>query len=805
MHDAYAGYRSRPIARSWATPMKDCPTHSLAFDHFDLDDEQRREALFTLANGVISWRACSPEACAVPRPDGHYPGLYRAGWYDDAARQVNGTTTHTAALVNLPDPFGLTLSLNHQPWFELGPDTLQSYHQHVDMQRGVLTRRLSLLLADVPVELVETRFVSLANAQLAVLRWELHADKPLTGLRVRTTLDNSRGNYLIERDRDYEGRRLHSHRWEHLADGRAGVVATLEDASRKVAVAVQTVAPCQWQGQVVDDRLVQEGTVEWPERGPLVLEKRVIVQVDDEFHGLSSSMAALPDTSHAQLLAAHEQAWQDTWAYGRIRVADPAVDHPLQFAGWHIQQTVSALSTGHDLGFPARGWQEGYFGQVFWDELFAFPLFATHRPELASSLLDYRHARLPAARRRAARLGCSGAMFPWRSAHDGEEQTPPFQYYPISGNWVPDPTHLQRHIGSAVAYDAWTLYLATGDEQQLAGKIGDLIIEVARYWASVARFDESRQRYVIEGVIGPDEYHNAYPHAEQPGLDNNAYTNLMAVWTLCRALDVLQRLPTALREDLVERLALRPDEASHWEHVSRNMFLPFTADGVLDQFEGFERLQPAPDEWKSEDNPRLDWMLEARGDHCDHYQVSKQADTLMLFYLLSNEQLHALFARLRYPFDDDIARRTMDYHLGHVFHESSLSKTVCAGALAHTDSDASWMYYQHCLRTDLDAKPDSGVREGVHLAAMSGALDVMQRHYLGVFPAVEGLRVFPAPPPGLGDVSLAMQFHGQWVDVTRVDEVITVHLRALSTQPITLIHALGTEQLEPGSSVNVSG
>ncbi|RZA23060.1 MAG: glycoside hydrolase family 65 protein, partial [Proteobacteria bacterium] len=188
--------------------MKDRPTHSLAFDHFDLDDEQRREALFTLANGVISWRACSPEACAVPLPDGHYPGLYRAGWYDDAARQVNGTTTHTAALVNLPDPFGLTLSLNHQPWFELGPDTLQSYHQHVDMQRSVLTRRLSLLLDDVPVELVETRFVSLANAQLAVLRWELHAQKPLTGLRVRTTLDNSRGNYLIERDRDYEGRRL---------------------------------------------------------------------------------------------------------------------------------------------------------------------------------------------------------------------------------------------------------------------------------------------------------------------------------------------------------------------------------------------------------------------------------------------------------------------------------------------------------------------------------------------------------------------------------------------------------------------
>lgn len=785
--------------------MKDRPTHSLAFDHFDLNDEQRREALFTLANGVVSWRACSPEACATPRPEGHYPGLYRAGWYDDAPRKVNGTTTRTAALVNLPDPFGLTVSLDRQPWFEIREDNLRAYHQHVDMHRSVLTRRLSFILAGRPLELVETRFVSLANAQLAVLRWELHAQTPLTGLRVRTTLDNSRGNCLIERDRDYEGRRLRSHRWEHLQDGRAGVVAMLDDPSRKVAVAVQTLAPCVWQGHVADERLVQEGVVDWPKDGPLVLEKRVIVQVDDEFHGLSSSMASLPDATYEALLEAHEQAWQQTWEYGRIRVADPVIDHPLQFAGWHIQQAVSPLSIGRDLGFPARGWQEGYFGQVFWDELFAFPLFATHRPALASALLDYRHARLPAARCRAARLGLSGALFPWRSAHDGEEQTPPFQYYPLSGHWVPDPTHLQRHIGSAVAYDAWTLYLATGDKQLLAGKAGELIIEVARYWASAARFDTSRQRYVIEGVIGPDEYHNAYPHADRPGLDNNAYTNLMAVWTLCRALDLLQQLPAHAREDFLERLALHPDEAPHWEHVSRHMFLPFTADGVLDQFEGFDRLQPAPDEWKREDNPRLDWMLEARGDHCDHYQVSKQADALMLFYLLSQEQLQGLFARLRYPFDDNIARRTMDYHLSHVFHESSLSKTVCAGALAHTDADASWMYYQHCLRTDLDAKPDSGVREGVHMAAMAGALDVMQRHYLGICPALEGLRVFPAPPPGLGDVRLAVQFHGQWVDVVRVDRVITVHLREDCAQSITLIHAKGAEQLDPGRSVVVSG
>nr|WP_272889256.1 hypothetical protein [Stutzerimonas stutzeri] len=219
-------------------------------------------------------------------------------------------------------------------------------------------------------------------------------------------------------------------------------------------------------------------------------------------------------------------------------------------------------------------------------------------PELARSRLDYRYARLDKARERARRaVGCRGAMFPWRSARPGEEETPPWQCNPMSGRWMADHTRLQRYIGSAVAYDAWQLYLAAADKALLAGPVGELVIEVACFWASLAQFDASRQRYLICGVIGPDEYHNSYPDAAEPGLNNNAYTNLMG--------------PVR--------------STSH---------------------------------------------------------------------LLPRQTLQQLLECLGYRHDTACTRHTIAYHLARITHESSLSKVVCAGALAGIDSKASWTYYQ---------------------------------------------------------------------------------------------------------------
>jgi trehalose/maltose hydrolase-like predicted phosphorylase len=785
----------------------------LVFDHYDPADERRREALLAMGNGVLSCRACAPEASALHSADGgdHYAGLYRAGWYDDAPREVNGSSVRMAALVNLPDPFGLSFALDDGDWYSLDGVELRGYRQCLTLDSGLLERELEFAMAGHLVKLHETRFVSMATPHLAVLRWELRVPFEVARLRLRATLDGSVTNAAVRRNGAYEGRRLDAVGLQHDDLGRAALSAGLQDDRSRLAMAVRVQTPglrLHWHGQQVEQRLIQQAECRVPADGRLVIEKRVMVRVDDELppdagEAREQLLRQLPTEGFASLQKAHSDAWAQLWRRMPIESDNPQLQLALRFHAFHLLQTVSPHSAGQDIGFPPRGWMEGYYGQVFWDELFAFPFLATHFPELARSLLDYRYRRLGKARERARRAGLRGAMFPWRSADSGEEETPPWQCNPMSGRWMADNTYLQRHIGSAVAFDAWQLYLATADEALLAGPVGELIIEVARFWASLARFDETRQRYLICGVIGPDEYHNGYPGAAEPGLDNNAYTNLMAVWTLCRALQVLELLPEGKTAELRDRLQLEPGEAQNWDDISRRMHLPIIEGDVLSQFDGFERLDPPPQEWLHGDRPRLDWMLEARHDSCDRYQLTKQADVLMAHHLLPRERLQQLFQRLGYQHDEKSIRRTLAYHLARITHESSLSKVVCAGALAQVDSETSWAYFRQTLDADLYAPENQGTQEGIHLGAMSGSLDVLQRHYLGVRPELDGLHIFPTPPAQLPDVSLSLVFRQACLQFRLQEGSLQVTASRGNDRAVPVHHAEGQVQLEPGQSLNV--
>ena len=95
---------------------------------------------------------------------------------------------------------------------------------------------------------------------------------------------------------------------------------------------------------------------------------------------------------------------------------------------------------------------------------------------------------------------------------------------------MPDNSHLQRHVGSAIAYNVWQHFQVTHDLQFMEYCGAELILEIARFWSSIAHLNEARGRYEIHGVMGPDEFHEGYPGAPAQGLANNAYTNVMAVW-----------------------------------------------------------------------------------------------------------------------------------------------------------------------------------------------------------------------------------------------------------------------------------
>ena len=469
---------------------------------------------------------------------------------------------------------------------------------------------------------------------------------------------------------------------------------------------------------------------------------------------------------------------------------------------FHLLQTVSHHSAHLDVGVPARGWHgEAYRGHIFWDELFIFPYLNFQRPWLAEALLQYRYARLGTARAAAREEGFEGAMFPWQSGSNGREETQRLHLNPKSGRWLPDRSHLQRHVNIAIAYNVWQHYMITGSVRFLRFTGAELLIEIARFWASIATYNPAQDRYEINGVMGPDEYHEAYPDSDEAGLRNNTYTNVMAVWVLLRALEALQELPPHYRQEVVEELMIRDEELERWHDISQKMTVVFHADGVLSQFEGYEQLREF--DWegyraKYGNIQRLDRVLEAEGDSTNRYKVSKQPDVLMLLYLLSRDELCGLLANMGYEVTEEQLARTVDYYLARTSHGSTLSSVVTAWVLARYDPDEAWQCLQRALQSDIADVQGGTTAEGIHLGAMAGTVDLVLRCLTGMRARGQVLRFDPAIPPEIKQLQFSVHYRSHRVELAFSEDRIEVSSRPGQAAPITVLVRDDAVDLHPG-------
>jgi trehalose/maltose hydrolase-like predicted phosphorylase len=305
----------------------------------------------------------------------------------------------------------------------------------------------------------------------------------------------------------------------------------------------------------------------------------------------------------------------------------------------------------------------------------------------------------------------------------------------------------------------------------------EIMLEIARFWASIAHFNPERDRYEIHGVMGPDEFHEKYPGAEDGGLRNNAYTNVMVAWLCGVAKDVLLLLPAPRAKALRDRLGLDDEELRTWESMGRRMFVPFHSDGIISQFEGYEELQEL--DWgayreKYGNIQRLDRILRAEGDDPGRYKVAKQADTVMLFFLFPRDELRRLFGRLGYSFGSDTARKNIAYYDRRTSHGSTLSFIAHAGVLAALDPESSWQRFLVALESDVSDVQRGTTKEGIHMGVMSGTLDLVQRCYAGTH-IRDGVLCFdPRLTSQLDGLSFSMQFQGTPILVTFTDGRLTV-------------------------------
>ncbi|MCA1790274.1 MAG: hypothetical protein LC667_10575, partial [Thioalkalivibrio sp.] len=375
---------------------------------------------------------------------------------------------------------------------------------------------------------------------------------------------------------------------------------------------------------------------------------------------------------------------------------------------YHLLSTASPNNVQFDVGLPARGLHgEAYRGHIFWDELFIIPFYTLRFPEVARSHLLYRYRRLDPARELARDAGYEGAMYPWQSADTGGPESQQLHYNPRSGEWDPDLSNLQRHISISIAYDVYTYFYMTGDEEFLHEYGMEMLLEISRFWASIARFEESDGRYHIEGVMGPDEFHEKYPDAplDEGGLRDNAYTNVMAAWILHKVAETYEHLPDTVKETMRSRIGFEDAELQRWEDVVHGMKVVLSDDRILSQFDGYMELKEL--DWeeyrhKYDNIRRMDRILKAEGDSPDRYKVAKQADALMMFYLLAPGQVEHILELMGYDVESgrELLRRNYEYFVKRTSHGSTLSWIVHSAVLRYLDEHKNdqWNWFVECLK-----------------------------------------------------------------------------------------------------------
>lgn len=761
--------------------------NNILFSHWIPEEQKLREALCTLGNGYFATRGAAEES----KDDKfNYPGTYLAGGYNRARSDISGKIIENEDLVNFPNWLCLTFRPENGEWLNLQQYQVNEYEQSLDLKKGILHR--FLVVEDQSgrrTEIKSRRLVSMRDMHNAALEWSLTPLNWSGRIEINSELDGAITNNGVDRYKDLESHHLDPVRTQATEEGILLIVQTKQSQlvmaqAARVRFYKEGIHISQ-EGTVIENRLsiAQHFSLEVKEGQALQVEKVVALYTSRDKAISEPSLEALNNIAVAPefgiLLLRHEHAWEKLWESADITLLNGEKTQQLiRLHIFHILQTASPISLGLDVGIPARGWHgEAYRGHIFWDELFISPFFNLRFPEISRSLLLYRFYRLDKARELAGKEGYKGAMYPWQSGSNGREESQKMHINPKSGNWLPDHTYLQSHVNSAIAYNIWQYHMATGDHQFLSSYGAEMFLCIASFWASKASYNQEKERFEILHVVGPDEYHTSYPESDQKGLNNNAYTNVLAAWVLQKASDILKLIETSTKKSLLTRLEIDEEEIHLWKEIGTKLYVPFLDENILSQFDGYGELKEFP--WedyrkKYENIQRLDRILESEGDSPNNYKASKQADVLMLFYLFSNQEIINILKKLGYSVDETILKKNVDYYLSRTSHGSTLSRLVFSWILSHFDERESWKNFEALLISDFEDIQGGTTPEGIHLGAMAGTLDLIQRCFCGIEVTEEALWIKPKMMNFLREINFRIKYRGHWIGLYFSGEVIRV-------------------------------
>lgn len=746
----------------------------ISYHDYYPDKEKSREALLSVGNGYLGTRGAMEETSAGEH---NYPGTYMAGLYNRLVSPIAERDIVNEDFVNVPNWLPVSFKIDDEPWFDPNTARITEISRHLDLRNGLLSRKMLIRDDENRQTLIESqRFVSMDNPHLAALKYRITPLNYSASICIYSALDGTLANQGVSRYKSLKSKHL-----EPISQGGEGPVSYLVCGTSQSKIEIAEAARLRFlvdgsehdidYGVTSDEGIVYTYIdYEARENESIQLEKLVSLYASHQHHADDVKSAALSELrwfdSFDHLLEKNNEAWAKLWREADMVVAGDRASQ--QLIRLHIYHLLVSGSTHNDLldaSITARGLHgEAYRGHIFWDELFILPFYFIHFPETARSLLMYRYRRLDAARKYAREYGYRGAMFPWQSGSEGREETQVVHLNPLTGNWGPDHSSLQRHVSLAIAYNFWQYFHFTNDRRFMEQYGAEVYLEICRFWASKAEKDPLSGRYSIPQVMGPDEFHEMLPASKEGGLTNNAYTNIMVAWMYSKVPDLLETLSSEAKTTLFDKISLAGNELLHWAEIKSNLRLDISEEGIIAQFDGYFDLEEL--DWEYFRNKygniyRMDRLLLAEGKSADHYKVAKQADTLMVFYNLPKTTVDNLIAGMGYQLPDDYLEKNLSYYLQRTSHGSTLSRVVHAqlGEMigAH---QLSWQLYQEALSSDYVDVQGGTTAEGIHAGVMAGTIMTALFTYGGVDLKGEHLIINPSLPPSWEKLSCKLKFKG---------------------------------------------
>ena len=700
-------------------------TWNIIIEGFNKADITKHESIFSLGNGAMGMRANFEEDYTGDTLQGsyiggvYYPDKTRVGWWK------NGYPEYFAKVLNAPSWIGLHIKINGELLDLNTCLEVKNFRRQLNMKEGWYERSFTAMLPNQQeIQVKVLRFLSLRYDELGALRYEITPLTTETTIEIESYLDSGIKNSDTNWDERF---------WNTLEISSEDNFATIFAETKKTGFKVHTFMQNQL---FIDNKALNISPKENKKENYIGLQYEVKVEqnqtfciekyggysISNDYSTLSKSIALFDS-----LLENQREDWATIWETSDIVIeGDEKAQQSIRFNIFQLNQTYSGKYAHLNIG-PKGFTGEKYGGSTYWDtEAYCLPFYmATKGAEVARNLLMYRYNQLDKAIENAQKLGFTGgaALYPMVTMN-GEE---------CHNEW--EITFEEIHRNGAIAFAIYNYTRYTGDESYIKDYGIEVLIGIARFWAQRVSFSAEKQKYVILGVTGPNEYEN--------NINNNFYTNYLASWCLRYA---AEQVTTLQKEDITK------EETQQWLHIAQNIYFPYSEKyGVYLQQDGFldKDLKPVSAIPAEERPLNQHWSW----DRILRSPYIKQADTLQGFYFFEDH------------FTKEELQKHYEFYEPFTVHESSLSPcvhSVLASALGKTDE--AYTLYLRTARLDLDDY-NKEVHEGLHITSMAGTWLSIVEGFAGMRVKNGKLTFTPRLPKHWKSLSFKVIFQGETKEI----------------------------------------